>query len=118
MLQLFLLAFNSLQVWSITAGLGAVPSEKVLHNLEPFFKSFFADELLYDIALSLIKLSILLLYRRVFPTRQMNITVWVLGATVIGWFLGRSCSPQCVKMENVLTLSRNRSRDHISVSSD
>ena len=83
------MAFNAIIVFFIKCGLGAWPTPLIFGNLESFFEGFYAEELLYTVGLGLIKMSILLLYQRVFPTREMTIIVWILSFMVIGWVLGK-----------------------------
>ena len=45
----------------------------------------FAAEICYGICLPLIKISILLLYRSIFPTRGFTIATNVVGAFVLAW---------------------------------
>lgn len=49
----------------------------------------FAAEILYSICLPLIKISILLLYRSIFPTYGFTVATNVVGAFVIAW--GTAC---------------------------
>ena len=42
-------------------------------------------ELIYIIAVGLIKFSILFFYRRIFPQRNVKILLWTVGAVVLCW---------------------------------
>lgn len=53
------------------------------------FKILYADEILYSITLVAVKISILLLYRSIFPGRAFAIVVNVTSAFVVVWGLAR-----------------------------
>lgn len=48
-------------------------------------KALFADQLIYATSIATIKISILLMYRRIFPTTKFSIATYVVGAVVIVW---------------------------------
>ena len=75
----------------IDAGIGfgvgkhiaAVP----LDDLISFKKTLYAFNLVYVATPPTIKLCILLMYKRLFPTRQFILAVWVLGSVLVVFFL-------------------------------
>lgn len=48
-----------------------------------FAKLVFATELMYDPAIAAVKLSVLLLYRRLFPNRRFRIILWCVGGFIV-----------------------------------
>ena len=75
-------------LWGLSVGFGATPSPERAKHLLQFFKALYASEIIYNTALPFVKISILLLYRRVFPTPFMIKAVWALGVINVLWFLG------------------------------
>ncbi|KAG9235072.1 putative integral membrane protein [Amylocarpus encephaloides] len=75
-------------------GLLASPEDIVV-----FFKSLMAYEIIYFATLACTKVSILFLYRRLFPTRTFRIASNLVGALVLAWLFATilvsifSCSP-------------------------
>lgn len=62
-------------------------------SLTPIVKILFADAGLYYIAMGVIKMSILIMYYRVFPLRGFKIATWIVGGTVGLWTFG--CGMLC-----------------------
>ncbi|MCJ1243346.1 hypothetical protein MMC30_000543 [Trapelia coarctata] len=52
-----------------------------------FYRTLFSSMILYALCITLIKISILLLYKRVFDTRRFRITVYVVGTLCLFWFV-------------------------------
>ena len=48
-------------------------------------KLSFSFEILYTVTTGLVKYSILLFYKRLFPQRSVRITLWTIGAIVLAW---------------------------------
>ncbi|KAI9372375.1 hypothetical protein BJX61DRAFT_542783 [Aspergillus egyptiacus] len=57
-------------------------------NLEIYFKIGYSNPFVYTTCVSTIKLSILTLYRRLFPTAHMIVSVNLVSAILIVWTLG------------------------------
>lgn len=70
---------------AISCGLGRHSEIVPLTNLTKISQTSFASEIIYSICLPLIKVSILLLYRSIFPTRGFAIATNVVGAIVVAW---------------------------------
>ncbi|KAF7522116.1 hypothetical protein G7054_g12243 [Neopestalotiopsis clavispora] len=54
-------------------------------DIAALYKALLAAELFYCFSSSLVKLSLLAFYRRIFPTQRVKIGCWVLGGVTIGW---------------------------------
>ena len=52
-----------------------------------FSKVYWAIQILFPITMSFAKVSMLFLYRRIFPSRGFNITLYVVGAVILVWCL-------------------------------
>ncbi len=53
-----------------------------------FLHTLFFKEIVYNISITLCKISVLFFYRRTFAiTRTMQICLWTLGIIFVGWFL-------------------------------
>lgn len=50
-------------------------------------QGLFVGEIAYTFASPLIKLSVLLFYRRIFPTPAVKTGVWVMGVACLLWFI-------------------------------
>lgn len=72
---------------------------KRIANDGPLKQTFYIDEQIYGTAITTIKLSVLLFYRRVFSTPQFRQRINVIGLLVIAWLFGNNfvsafqCSP-------------------------
>lgn len=53
-----------------------------------FTQTLFTGSILYTCCIGCIKLSILMLYKRLFPVKSMNIMVWIVSAIVVLWAFG------------------------------
>ncbi|KAF9875567.1 integral membrane protein [Colletotrichum karsti] len=71
----------------IGQGLGRHASTITLEQQVQFLKLLLAFECIYVTAVMFIKLSLLLMYRRIFPSRGFKISAMVLGALTIGWWI-------------------------------
>ena len=81
-----------LEVHTVVAGIhygfggqhaAGLPFENIILSL----KFIYCAEILYFFAISSIKFSILLFYRRVFPVRQFVIVLWVIGCVSMAWMI-------------------------------
>lgn len=64
---------------------GIFPSLDLLPRNKLTLQTLFTGSILYTGCIACIKLSILTLYRRLFPTKTMNIAVQIVGGIVILW---------------------------------
>lgn len=69
----------------IAHGMGRHASTISQDDLSIVFQQLLAFECLYVVAVSAVKLSILALYLRIFPSRGFKIASWTIGGTVIAW---------------------------------
>lgn len=69
----------------IAHGLGQHASTLSQPTLVGFFKLLLAFECIYVVAVVLIKLSLLAMYLRIFPSRGFVIGSWIIGGTVVAW---------------------------------
>ncbi|KAF2152254.1 hypothetical protein K461DRAFT_278465 [Myriangium duriaei CBS 260.36] len=61
-------------------------NEYTPQQLETYFKIVFASNLLYNVSLTLSKMSVLLLYRRIFTVRSFEIMFWIVTSIVLSEF--------------------------------
>ncbi|KAI9041876.1 uncharacterized protein KD926_006422 [Aspergillus affinis] len=73
--------------WARDGGLGKHLSTLTMEEKIMFQKCFFANEISYTLLVPSIKISILLLYRRIFPVRKFQIASWIVGGLVCTWCL-------------------------------
>ncbi|KAK1144136.1 hypothetical protein N8T08_005798 [Aspergillus melleus] len=73
--------------WARDGGLGKHLSSLSMEEKIMFQKCFFANEISYTLLVPSIKISILLLYRRIFPIRKFQIASWIVGGLVCSWCL-------------------------------
>ena len=68
-------------------------------------KAFIAQLIAYSVAIALIKISILLFYRRIFPSRTLFLLSCILGAIVIVYNMAiiLVTTLQCIPLENLWT---------------
>ncbi|MBA7491861.1 hypothetical protein ES702_02409 [subsurface metagenome] len=59
----------------------------ILETILNMAQALFADEIVYVVALAMIKVSILVMYCRVFPLRLFKIGAWVLSVITVVWSL-------------------------------
>ncbi|KAI3559391.1 hypothetical protein CABS01_00479 [Colletotrichum abscissum] len=71
----------------IAQGLGRHAATLSQDTLIQFLKLLLAFECVYVTAVMFIKISLLLMYRRIFPGRGFKIAAMVLGLLTIGWWL-------------------------------
>ncbi|KAI8254000.1 Satratoxin biosynthesis SC1 cluster protein 4 [Colletotrichum sp. SAR11_239] len=71
----------------IAQGLGRHASTLSLDQQVQFLKLLLAFECIYVTAVMFIKISLLLMYRRIFPSRGFKISAMVLGFLTIGWWI-------------------------------
>ncbi|KAK8081124.1 hypothetical protein PG997_008942 [Apiospora hydei] len=71
----------------IANGLGKHMQVVSQDNLTEFFKLLLGFECVYVTAVMLVKLSVLQMYLRIFPSRNFKYTSWAIGAVVIGWWI-------------------------------
>lgn len=71
----------------VAHGMGRHASTLSLDELSIVLKHLLAFECLYVTAVSAVKLSILAMYLRIFPSREFKIGAWLIGSTVVGWWI-------------------------------
>lgn len=71
----------------VAHGMGRHTTEVSLNSLETILKLLLAFECMYVTAVGLIKISILAMYLRIFPSREFKIGSYTIGATVVAWWL-------------------------------
>lgn len=57
-----------------------------LKDITSFTKAYFAIQILFPTTMSFAKISMLFLYRRIFPSRRFNILLYVVGAVILAWW--------------------------------
>ncbi len=60
---------------------------KIRKSADRALQLLFAGEWIYATAITTTKFSILAMYRRIFPTRFMNLGFWILGGMTTAWWL-------------------------------
>ncbi len=50
-----------------------------------FFAILYPEEILYIVGFALVKLSVLLFYRRIFPGHRFKQALWIVAFLVVGW---------------------------------
>ncbi|KOS38776.1 hypothetical protein ACN38_g10398 [Penicillium nordicum] len=73
--------------WARDGGLGKRMSELSIEEKITFQKCFFANEISYTLLVPSIKVSILLLYRRIFSVPKFRLVSLVTGCLVLSWCL-------------------------------
>ncbi|KAF6843844.1 integral membrane protein [Colletotrichum musicola] len=71
----------------IAQGLGRHASTLSLDQQVQFLKLLLAFECIYVTAVMFIKISLLLMYRRIFPSRGFKLSAMVLGGLTIAWWI-------------------------------
>lgn len=71
--------------WALAHGDGKYIGVATFGKLRQMGIVIFAAELLYCLVITLVKFSILALYWRIFPTRWIRISVWVLAFIIAAW---------------------------------
>lgn len=72
-------------------GLGRHASDLPPENLVMVLKLLVAFECIYCTAVGLIKISLLLMYMRIFPTKGFTLGAYILGFMTIGWVIAINC---------------------------
>lgn len=78
----FIIALLVLLVLEATHGLGK-HSPAVSAGTAYFYRALSPELLIYHISVTLVKLSILLFYRGVFPSRRFLVTLWMVAGVVV-----------------------------------
>ncbi|KAI1409237.1 hypothetical protein F5Y13DRAFT_94229 [Hypoxylon sp. FL1857] len=76
---------SAMMLYATALGLGLHIERVPPANIRVFFQTIFIVEIVYSVGFVLIKLSIMALYRQLFPTRLMFICTRFLAAFVIMW---------------------------------
>lgn len=71
----------------VANGMGKHASTISLDELSEVLKILLAFECLYVTAVAAIKISILAMYLRLFPSREFKLAAWVIGGIVIAWWI-------------------------------
>lgn len=71
----------------IENGLGLQAVDVPFENLVTIGKGIFADEIVYVVALAVIKIAILVMYCRVFPLRSFRLAAWIISTITVLWSL-------------------------------
>ena len=91
-------------MWMTSVGLGkhfklVEMEDPTLSGVKLMLKVFILDEVFYDVGISSVKISILLLYRGLFPGPKFDVATKILMGVVVAWCLGNllpsifSCRP-------------------------
>lgn len=77
--------------------MGRHATEVSLTYLEIVLKQLLAFECFYVTAVAFIKISILAMYLRIFPSREFKIASYSIGATIVAWWfaIAAVCIFQC-----------------------
>ncbi|KAH7394680.1 hypothetical protein BKA66DRAFT_523153 [Pyrenochaeta sp. MPI-SDFR-AT-0127] len=97
LVRAFTFILGALNYAAIAHGLGRHADTVLMDDLVAFFKILLAAECIYITAVLLVKLSLLLMYRRLFPLREFKICLAILAAIVISWWIAilAVCIFQC-----------------------
>ncbi|OTA92446.1 hypothetical protein M434DRAFT_387244 [Hypoxylon sp. CO27-5] len=76
---------SAMMLYATALGLGLHIERVPPANIRTFFQTIFVVEIVYSVGFTLIKLSIMALYRQLFPTRLMFICTRLLAIFVIMW---------------------------------
>ncbi|KAJ0124468.1 integral membrane protein [Diaporthe amygdali] len=68
-------------------GMGRHASTLNLDMIENVLKLLLGFECMYVTAVALIKFSLLAMYLRIFPSRGFKIAAWIIGGTVLSWWI-------------------------------
>ena len=71
-------------------GFGRHVHELTLDNVSDYLKGFYTACFAYQTGLGLTKASVLLFYRRIFPTRFVKASCWVLGILILIYTISQS----------------------------
>ncbi|KAK8119736.1 uncharacterized protein PG998_004362 [Apiospora kogelbergensis] len=78
---------GALNYGMIANGLGKHMSVVPPETLTQFFKLLLGFECVYVTAVMLVKLSVLQMYLRIFPSTAFKYTAWGIGAVVVAWWI-------------------------------
>ncbi|PVI02634.1 hypothetical protein DM02DRAFT_508472, partial [Periconia macrospinosa] len=97
LVRAFVFTSGALNYAAIVHGLGRHADTVLMDDIVTFFKILLAFECIYITAVLLVKLSLLLMYRRLFPSREFKICLAIIAAIVIGWWIAilAVCIFQC-----------------------
>ena len=70
---------------AVRYGFGRHAAALPLDATSKILRLSFSFEILYTVTSGLVKYSILLFYRRLFPQRSVRIALWTIGAIVLSW---------------------------------
>ncbi|RAL13867.1 uncharacterized protein BO97DRAFT_442171 [Aspergillus homomorphus CBS 101889] len=87
----FLFATCGLNLTMIHYGMGRHAAVLPTENVMTIAKLLMAFECVYCTTVGIIKVSILLMYARIFPTRNFRIASIILGGIAIGWVIAIIC---------------------------
>ncbi|MCJ1379674.1 hypothetical protein MMC17_002776 [Xylographa soralifera] len=87
-------------------GNGKHMSTLSIDELDGLFKCFYASYQLYGLAVTFIKVSVLLFYRRVFPLAHLRMRINIIGGFVIAWLLANNllAALQCMQVQKAWRL--------------
>ncbi|GME26016.1 hypothetical protein GTA08_BOTSDO08397 [Neofusicoccum parvum] len=88
---IFCIAEGGLVFGMIAHGLGRHAATLEIPDLVVVLKLLLALECVYLVAVALLKLSLLALYFRLFPTREFKISTYILGGIIILWCIALNC---------------------------
>ncbi|KAJ4404819.1 hypothetical protein N0V82_010424 [Gnomoniopsis sp. IMI 355080] len=83
----FVFMIGGLNYGMVANGMGRHQSTLSLDDLTIVLKHLLAFECLYVTAVAAVKLSLLAMYLRIFPSREFKIGAWVIGSTVVAWWI-------------------------------
>ncbi|KAL4944958.1 hypothetical protein BDV06DRAFT_219765 [Aspergillus oleicola] len=86
-----LFADAAIHLTMVHYGMGLHAQTQPAHNLVMIAKLLMAFECTYSVTIAMIKIAILLLYSRIFPTRAFRIASYVLGGIAIAWSIAIVC---------------------------
>ncbi|KAJ5665391.1 uncharacterized protein N7477_007839 [Penicillium maclennaniae] len=87
----FLFAVCGLNLSMIEYGMGLHADVLPVKNLVMIAKLLMAFECVYCTAVGIVKISILLMYARIFPTREFRIAAYIIGFIVVSWVIAIIC---------------------------
>ncbi|KAL4944497.1 hypothetical protein BDV06DRAFT_233191 [Aspergillus oleicola] len=87
----FLFADAGFNLALVYYGMGLHAQALPAENLVIIAKVLMAYECVYSATIAVIKIAILLLYIRIFPTRSFRIAAYILGAITIAWAISIVC---------------------------
>ncbi|KAL4798901.1 hypothetical protein BDV19DRAFT_356378 [Aspergillus venezuelensis] len=87
----FLFADAAIHLTMVHYGMGLHAETQSAHNLVMIAKLLMTFECTYSVTIGLIKIAILLLYSRIFPTRSFLIATYILGGIAVAWSIAIVC---------------------------